>query len=49
VNDTPLLKALLYLLIEDVFEGEHLGPKDKDNIELWQEVLTAAAKDESSS
>ncbi|MEC3979840.1 ATP-binding protein [Amycolatopsis sp. H20-H5] len=49
VNDTPLLKALLYLLIEDVFEGEHLGPKDKDNIELWQEVLTVAAKDEGTS
>jgi hypothetical protein len=44
VNDAPVLKALLYLLIEDVFEGEFLGAKDRDNIELWQEVLTAAAK-----
>jgi hypothetical protein len=46
VNDVPVLKAVLYLLIEDVFEGEHLGPKDKDNIELWQEILTTAAKSE---
>jgi len=46
VNDAPLLKALLYLLIEDVFKGEFLGARDKDNIELWQEILTAAAKSE---
>ena len=46
VNDAPLLKALLYLLIEDVFKGEFLGARDKDNIELWQEILTAAARSE---
>jgi len=46
VNDAPLLKALLYLLVEDVFKGEFLGARDKDNIELWQEILTAAARSE---
>jgi hypothetical protein len=46
VNDAPLLKALLYLLVEDVFKGEYLGPRDKDNIELWQEILTTAAESE---
>ena len=46
VNDAPLLKALLYLLVEDVFKGEYLGARDKDNIELWQEILTTAAKTE---
>ena len=44
INDAPLLKALLYLLMEDVFKGEFLGARDKDNIELWQEILTAAAR-----
>ncbi|HEU0238935.1 MAG TPA: ATP-binding protein [Micromonosporaceae bacterium] len=44
INDAPLFKALLYLLMEDVFEGEYLGPKDKDDIALWQEVLTVAAR-----
>lgn len=44
VNDRPLIKALLYLLMEDTFKGEYLGPRDKDNIELWQEILTAAAE-----
>ncbi|GAA1749100.1 ATP-binding protein [Streptomonospora arabica] len=46
VNDTPVLKTLLYLLTEEVFQGERLGPKDKDNLELWQEILTAAARSE---
>ncbi|MEV6231043.1 ATP-binding protein [Saccharopolyspora shandongensis] len=44
LNDAPILKATLYLLVEEVFQGEYLGPRDKDNIRLWQEVLTAAAK-----
>lgn len=46
VNDAALLKALLYLLVEDVFQGDYLGSRDRDNIELWQEILTAAAQDE---
>jgi histidine kinase/DNA gyrase B/HSP90-like ATPase len=46
VNDAPLLKSLLYLLMEDVFKGEYFGPRDKDNIELWQEILTVAANSE---
>ncbi|GGN99226.1 ATP-binding protein [Microbispora bryophytorum] len=45
-GDTPLLKALLYLLMEDAFQGEHLGPRDRDNIDLWQAILTAAVTDE---
>jgi hypothetical protein len=44
LNDAPLVKALLYLLVEDVFQGEYFGAKDKDNIAMWQEVLTAAAR-----
>ena len=44
LNDSPLLKALLYLLIEQVFAGEYLGPKDKDDIALYQAILTAAAE-----
>jgi hypothetical protein len=44
LNDAPLVKALLYLLIENVFQGSYLGPRDKDNIELWQGILITAAK-----
>jgi len=46
LNDLPLLKSLLYLLVETAFEGEYLGPRDKDNIDLWQTVLTAAVQAE---
>ncbi len=46
LNDAPLVKALLYLLTEDLFRGAYLGAKDKDNIELWQAVLGAAARAE---
>lgn len=45
-NDAPLLKALLFLLVENLFHGSHLGPKDRDNLELWQVLLTAAAREE---
>jgi Histidine kinase-, DNA gyrase B-, and HSP90-like ATPase len=46
LNDAPLLKALLYLLTQEVFKGSYLGPRDKDCIDLWQQVLTAAARAE---
>ena len=46
VNDAPLVKALLFLLYEDIFRGAMFGPKDKDNVNLWLEILTAAAQAE---
>jgi hypothetical protein len=49
LNDLPLMKSLLFLLVGNVFEDSHLGPRDKDNIELWQSILTTAAKAERSS
>ncbi len=48
LNDVPVIKALLFLLTQQVFQGSHLGARDKDNVELWQEILTAAAKAERS-
>ena len=42
LNDAPLVKALLYLMTHHVFEGQHLGSRDKDEIALWQTVLGAA-------
>lgn len=44
LNDAPLLKALMFLLTHQIFEGTNLGPKDKDNIALWRAVLGAAAE-----
>ena len=47
LNDAPLLKAALYLLLNDLFQGEYLGAKQKDNVKLWNAVLAAAAEVES--
>lgn len=46
LNDAPLIKTLLFLLVENLFHGSWWGPKDKDNLELWQTLLTTAAKAE---
>ncbi|MBV7705444.1 ATP-binding protein [Nocardia nova] len=46
LNDLPLIKSLMYLVVANVFEGEYLGKKDKDNIEMWQSILTAAVRAE---
>ena len=46
LNDAPLLKAALFLLFQDLFRGERLGAKKKDNMNLWNAILTAAAEAE---
>lgn len=43
-NDAALVKTLVFLLVENLFHGSYWGPKDKDNLELWQTLLTGAAK-----
>ncbi len=43
LNDLPVIKTLLYLLMEEVFAGQNIGPRDKDNLDLWQALLTRAA------
>lgn len=44
VNDAPLVKALLFLIFEDLFRGQAMGAKDKENLQVWNEILTAAAQ-----
>ncbi|MFF7752551.1 ATP-binding protein [Streptomyces sp. NPDC007971] len=46
LNDAPMVKSLMYLLMQDAFQRERLGSRLKDNIELWQAVLVAAARAE---
>ncbi|MCZ0207162.1 ATP-binding protein [Streptomyces sp. UMAF16] len=46
LNDAPMVKALMYLLMQDAFQRERLGSRLKDNIDLWQSVLVAAARTE---
>lgn len=45
VNDVPLVKALMFLLMEHIFAGQNMGPRDKDNVDMWQAILSAAAKE----
>lgn len=45
-NDTPLLKSLMYLLVHEIFQSEREGSKQKDNMQLWQAILIAAARSE---
>ncbi|WP_114588310.1 ATP-binding protein [Microbacterium arborescens] len=42
LNDAPVVKTLLYLLTHHIFEGKHLGSRDKDEIALWKSLLGAA-------
>jgi hypothetical protein len=46
LNDAPLVKTLLFLLYEDLFRGQAMGPKDKENCRFWADVLTAAVEAE---
>jgi hypothetical protein len=46
LNDAPMVKSLIYLLMQDAFRHERIGSRLKDNIELWQSVLVAAARAE---
>ncbi|MFD3506746.1 ATP-binding protein [Nocardia sp. NPDC058666] len=44
LNDAPMLKALMFFLLHDVFGKERNGPRIKDNLALWQSVLISAAR-----
>jgi hypothetical protein len=46
ISDLPVIKTLMFLLMEHIFAGQNMGPRDRDNIELWQVILTAAGKAE---
>ena len=46
LNDLPVIKSLLYLLMEDIFRGPAFGARDKDNVEIWQAILTPAVQAE---
>jgi Histidine kinase-, DNA gyrase B-, and HSP90-like ATPase len=44
LNDAPLIKALVYLLSEQSLHGSFLGARERDNLSIWQSILTAAAQ-----
>ncbi len=44
--DAPFVKTLLVLVFSKYFEGSHLGSREKSEILAWQQLLTAALRDE---
>ncbi|MEL5958748.1 ATP-binding protein [Streptomyces sp. CLV115] len=46
LNDAPLIKSLMYMLLHQVFEKEYSGSREKDNLQLWQSILVSAARTE---
>ncbi|WP_329387292.1 ATP-binding protein [Streptomyces sp. NBC_01716] len=46
LNDAPLIKSLMYVLLHDVFEKEYSGSRERDNLQLWQSILVSAARAE---
>ncbi|MBB5933758.1 ATP-binding protein [Streptomyces zagrosensis] len=46
LTDAPMVKSLLYLLLHQIFEKEYSGPREKDNLQLWQSILLSAARTE---
>ncbi|MFF2044330.1 ATP-binding protein [Kitasatospora sp. NPDC058170] len=45
-NDAPLLKSMLYLAFNDIFQKERLRAVVQDEIDLWNAVLIAAVRSE---
>lgn len=41
-NDAPLVKSLMFIVLEKYFAGSHLGDREKREIEAWQGILLAA-------
>lgn len=45
-NDAAVLKTLVFLLVQEAMQGKNLGPRDRDNLDFWNEVLTSAMEEE---
>lgn len=44
--DAPFVKTLLMILYSKYFEGSHLGSREKAELAAWEELLTAALREE---
>ncbi|GAA2199984.1 ATP-binding protein [Sinomonas flava] len=45
-DDAPFVKTLLMILYSRYFEGSHLGSREKAELAAWEELLTAALREE---
>ncbi|MDJ1113392.1 ATP-binding protein [Microbacterium dauci] len=46
-EDAPLLKTLLAIIYSRYFEGSYLGSREKAELQAWDQLLTAAVREES--
>lgn len=46
-EDAPLLKTMLTMLYSRYFEGSYLGSREKAELQAWDQLLTAAVREES--
>ncbi|GAA1939026.1 ATP-binding protein [Agromyces allii] len=44
--DAPFVKTLLMIAYSKYFEGAHLGSREKSELAAWEELLTAALREE---
>lgn len=46
-EDAPLLKTVLTILYSRYFEGSYLGSRERAELQAWDQLLTAAVREES--
>lgn len=46
-EDASFVKTLLLMHYSKYFEGSYLGSREKSEIDAWEQLLTAAVRDES--
>ncbi|MFD5031921.1 ATP-binding protein [Streptomyces sp. NPDC058405] len=44
LNDAPVVKSMLYLMVNDIFQKERVRAIHTDNVALWNSVLVTAAR-----
>lgn len=45
-DDAPFVKTLLMIVYSKYFEGSYLGPREKAELAAWEQLLTAALREE---
>ncbi|MEU3303739.1 ATP-binding protein [Streptomyces sp. NPDC006678] len=44
LNDAPVVKSMLYLMVNEIFQKERVRAVHTDNIALWNSILVTAAR-----
>jgi hypothetical protein len=45
-DDVPLVKTLLMIVFSRYFDGSYLGRREREEVDAWEQLLTAALRDE---